>query len=70
MLQQRLTQNYIYLFIDNYHLDIMDFLDEEPKVLEQSSPPSTPTPRASNHIMERNDSYDDDFFEGIFLIIN
>ncbi|XP_026326087.1 uncharacterized protein LOC113234810 [Hyposmocoma kahamanoa] len=48
---------------NNYHLDIMDFLFEEPKVLEHSSPPNTPTPKASNHILERNDSFDDDFFE-------
>lgn len=49
----------------------MDFLGEEPKVLEHSSPPNTPpTPKASNHILEWNDSFDDDFFEGILFTFN
>lgn len=58
----------IYLPTDNYHLDVMDFLGEDPKVLEHSSPPNTPSPKSSNHILERNDSFNDDLFEGILLI--
>lgn len=67
MLQVPLIKIYIYLPTDNYHLVIMDFLGEEPKV-QFSSPPNTPTPKFSDHSLERNDSFNDDFFEGILFL--
>lgn len=45
----------------------MDFIYEEPIVfLDNSSPPNTPPPPKFQQNLGKMDSFDDDFFEGMY----